>query len=307
MKIVLAPMEGVLDYLMRELLTEIGGYDLCVTEFVRVVDHLLPKKVFYRICPELKNNGYTNSGVPVRVQLLGQNPNWMAENALRAIELGSRGLDINFGCPAPTVNKSNGGSIMLKDPNSVYQVVKAVREALPNDTTVTAKIRLGYEDKSLAVENAMAVAEAGANELIIHARTKIEGYKPPAHWNWIKKVKSTISIPVTANGEIWSREDALKCQKESDCENIMLGRGALALPNLASTIKYDIEPYSWRMTKELIAVYSNLELKSEKSNYFPNRIKQWFRYLKLNYSEADDIFMDIRKLRKTSEILQYLT
>ena len=96
MRIVLAPMEGVVDHLMREMLTEIGGFDLCITEFVRVVDQLLPRRVFTRLCPELLQDGKTRAGTPVRVQLLGQEPNWLAENAARAVELGSPGIDLNL-------------------------------------------------------------------------------------------------------------------------------------------------------------------------------------------------------------------
>lgn len=116
MKVMLAPMEGVVDHLMRDMLTRVGGFDQCVTEFVRVVDQKLPKKTFYRLCPELHNGGKTPSGVPVRVQLLGQHPKWLAENAQTAVELGSPGVDLNFGCPAKTVNKSKGERFYLKKP-----------------------------------------------------------------------------------------------------------------------------------------------------------------------------------------------
>ena len=114
MRVILAPMQGVLDPFVRQLLTEVNEYDLCITEFVRVVDQLLPEKVFYRLCPELKNQGFTPSKTPVRVQLLGQHPNCLAENAHRAIELGSHGIDLNCGCPSKTVNGSNGGAALLK-------------------------------------------------------------------------------------------------------------------------------------------------------------------------------------------------
>ena len=116
MRVILAPMQGVLDPFVRQLLTEVNEYDLCITEFVRVVDQLLPEKVFYRLCPELKNQGFTPSRTPVRVQLLGQHPNCLAENAHRAIELGSHGIDLNCGCPSKTVNGSNGGAALLKQP-----------------------------------------------------------------------------------------------------------------------------------------------------------------------------------------------
>lgn len=98
MRVILGPMEGVLDHLMRDMLTQINDYDFCVTEFVRVVNLLLPDHVFYRLCPELQQGSKTPSGVPVKVQLLGQDPHWMAENAIRAAELGAYGIDLNFGC-----------------------------------------------------------------------------------------------------------------------------------------------------------------------------------------------------------------
>ncbi len=131
MRVLLAPMEGVLDSLVRELLTEVNDYDLCITEFVRVVDQLLPVKVFHRICPELQNASRTPSGTLVRVQLLGQFPQWLAENAARAVELGSWGVDLNCGCPSKTVNGSGGGATLLKDPELIYQGAKAMREAVP--------------------------------------------------------------------------------------------------------------------------------------------------------------------------------
>lgn len=165
-------MEGVADVLMRELLTSINNYDLCITEFVRVVKGLVPKHVFHKLSPELRNKGTTSNGTPVRVQLLGQHAMWMAENANRAIELGSQGVDLNFGCPAKTVNKSKGGAVLLKSPETIYQIVSAVRKAVPASQTVSAKIRLGFEDTMLFEQVVAAVAAAGANELTIHARTK---------------------------------------------------------------------------------------------------------------------------------------
>ena len=237
MRILLAPMEGVVDHLMRDMLTRVGGFDLCVTEFVRVVEQKLPAKTFYKLCPELHHGSVTPSGVPVRVQLLGQHPQWLAENAQTAVELGSPGVDLNFGCPAKTVNKSKGGAVLLKETETLYQIVKTVREAVPADQPVTAKIRLGFEDKSLAIDNAIAITEAGADQLVVHARTKTEGYKPPAYWDWIARIRQHTNIPLVANGEIWNADDARKCQAQSGCVDLMLGRGALAMPNLARTIR----------------------------------------------------------------------
>lgn len=306
MRLYLAPMEGVVDHLMRDMLTHIGGFDMCVTEFVRVVDQLLPRRVFHRICPELKEGGFTASGTPVRVQLLGQEPNWLAENAVRAVELGSHGVDLNFGCPAKTVNKSKGGAVLLKEPDTLYNIVKAVRDAVPDDQPVTSKMRLGFSDKSLAIENAQALAEAGSAHLVIHARTKEEGYKPPAYWDWIAKVKKEVAVPIIANGEIWNREDALRCQQESECTDLMLGRGALAMPNLAHVVKGDQVKMPWDEVIALLVKYSGYERYGQKAKYYPNRIKQWLRYIIMQYEQADTLYREVRVLHSSEEIVNVL-
>ncbi|MDP2537756.1 tRNA dihydrouridine(16) synthase DusC [Alteromonas stellipolaris] len=306
MKIMLAPMEGVVDHLMRDMLTHVGGFDQCVTEFVRVVDQKLPNKTFYKLCPELHNGGKTPNGVPVRVQLLGQHPEWLAENAYTAVDLGSPGVDLNFGCPAKTVNKSKGGAVLLKETQALYDIVKAVRDAVPASQPVSAKIRLGFEDKSLAVENAIAITEAGASELVVHARTKTEGYKPPAYWEWIAKIKQSTNIPLVANGEIWNAEEAQRCQEQSACTNLMVGRGALAMPNLARCIRNDEPPMSWEDVAALLIRYSGYEIYGDKGKYYPNRIKQWCGYLKRQYPEAELLFNDIRRLSKSQEIVDVL-
>lgn len=306
MHITLAPMEGVVDHLMRDMLTQVGGFDLCVTEFVRVVDQLMPKRVFHRICPELNNQGFTPNGVPVKVQLLGQHADWLAENAFRAVELGSHGVDLNFGCPAKTVNKSKGGAILLREPETIYKIVNAVRQAVPKEHTVSAKMRLGFDDTSLAIANAQAIADAGANSLVIHARTKVDGYKPPAYWDWIAKIKQVVDIPIVANGEIWNEQDAVNCQQQSDCENIMLGRGALAMPNLAQVIKNTEQHMLWEHVKALLVRYSGYELFGDKGKYYPNRVKQWLGYLSRQYPEAKALFMRIRALKSADEILQQI-
>ncbi|MCV5868709.1 tRNA-dihydrouridine synthase, partial [Escherichia coli] len=135
-------------------------------------DQLLPDHVFHRLCPELLQGSQTASGVPVHVQLLGQEPNWMAENAIKAANLGARGIDINFGCPAKMVNKSKGGAALLQHPELIHLVVKACREAVPEAIPVTAKIRLGSENTEDCFEIVDAIQSAGANELPVHARTK---------------------------------------------------------------------------------------------------------------------------------------
>ncbi|WP_432463358.1 MULTISPECIES: tRNA-dihydrouridine synthase [unclassified Agarivorans] len=304
MRVVLAPMEGVADASMRQLLSSCGGYDWCVTEFIRVTNMLLPDKVFYKYCPELYDNGYIDQQTPVRVQLLGQHPTPMADNACRAIELGSHGLDLNFGCPSKTVTGSCGGASMLKTPQSIYDVVRAVRQAVPTLHTISAKIRLGWEDRSDCFDIVQAVQEAGADELTIHARSKLDGYKAPAHWHYIKQLKQRYQIPIIANGEVWDRESYLQCQHHSGCDDVMIGRGALTIPNLAKVVRGEESPLSWQGVIALLLRYSEHQINHEKSKYYQSRVKQWLRYLAGFYPQADQLFRDIRSLKETPSIIQ---
>ncbi|MFT6925762.1 MAG: tRNA-dihydrouridine synthase C [Psychromonas sp.] len=296
-------MEGVMDHHMRQLLTALGGYDLCITEFIRVIDLQLPARVYRRLSPELYNDSKTASGTPVRIQLLGQNPHCLAQNAHKAISIGSDGIDLNFGCPAKTVNKNKGGAVLLKSPQTLYEIVSEVRKAVPAFQTLSVKIRLGYEDKSLAVENAQAIEAAGANELTVHARTKLEGYRPPAHWHWIAKIKDAITIPVTANGDIFSVDDAKRCMEISGCERLMIGRGALATPNLAQAIKGIESPNSWSEILNIVEKYLFIQTHGDQEKYLPSRIKQWLMFIKSQHPQAAVFLQQVRTIKTTGEML----
>ncbi|MEP5763340.1 MAG: tRNA-dihydrouridine synthase [Halieaceae bacterium] len=307
MRLMLAPMEGVIDHTMRGLLSELGGLDRCVTEFVRVSDLLLPPRVFHRYCPELRQGGTTASGVPVYLQLLGGDPSPMAENAARAAELGAPGIDLNFGCPAKTVNRSEGGAILLREPERVHAIVAAVRQAVPVATPVTVKIRLGYRDRDLLEDNARGIAAAGADELAVHARTKIDAYRPPAYWEEIARVREWVDLPVIANGEIWSPQEALRCQQVSGCEDLMLGRGLICRPDLARLIQAEkagesIAPLSWTEVQDLVLRLFDLTLEHYQERYVGNPIKQWLAYQRYYYPQAALLFERIKRLREAADI-----
>ncbi|TKU46140.1 tRNA dihydrouridine(16) synthase DusC [Citrobacter sp. wls757] len=303
MRVLLAPMEGVLDSLVRELLTEVNDYDLCITEFVRVVDQLLPAKVFHRLCPELHNNSRTPSGTLVRIQLLGQYPQWLAENAARAVELGSYGVDLNCGCPSKLVNGSGGGATLLKDPELIYRGAKAMREAVPAHLPVTVKVRLGWDNSDRQFEIADAVQQAGASELAVHGRTKEQGYKAE-HINWqaIGEIRQRLTIPVIANGEIWDWQSAQDCMAISGCDAVMIGRGALNIPNLSRVVKYNEPRMPWPEVVTLLQKYTRLEKQGDTGLYHVARIKQWLGYLRKEYSEATELFQEIRALNNSPDI-----
>ncbi|MDP8099069.1 tRNA dihydrouridine(16) synthase DusC [Pasteurella atlantica] len=295
LQLILAPMQGVLDPLVRQLLTSINEYDLCVSEFVRIVDSCLPAKTFYRLCPELRNNGFTQSGTPVRVQLLGQHPQWLAENAQNAIALGSQGIDLNCGCPSKTVNGSMGGASLLKDPELIYQATKSIKEAVGKENIVSVKVRLGWNSCEQAFEIADAVQQGGANEITVHGRTKQDGYKAEKiNWLAIKDIQQRLNIPVIANGEIWDHQSAKKCYEVTACQHLMIGRGGLNTPNLSKVIKYNDEKLNWQKVLELLYCYLNMENPFDSGFYHIARIKQWLRFLLKEYKEAQVLFEQIK-------------
>ncbi|WP_242521626.1 tRNA-dihydrouridine synthase [Motiliproteus sp. SC1-56] len=306
MKIILAPMEGVVDALMRDLLTRIGGIDRCVTEFVRVSDRELPNRVFYRLAPELRRGSRTPAGTPVHVQLLGSDPELLAANAARAVRLGALGIDLNFGCPAKTVNRSQGGAILLQDPGRIYAIVCAVRRAVPEGVGFSAKMRLGYEDDGLSVANAQAMVAGGVEELCVHGRTKREGYRPPARWHAIDRVRQAVAVPVIANGDIWSPADAVRCQAQSGCRDLMLGRGLLSRPGLAQQIKGSQAPLAWETLQPWISEYFERLSDELAPRYAPGRIKQWLAYLRRHYPEAALLFEQIKRETRNDLIQQQL-
>lgn len=303
MRVILAPMQGVLDPLVRQLLTEVNDYDLCISEFVRVVDQRLPPKVFYRLCPELLQQGYTPSGTPVRVQLLGQHPQWLAENAELAIQLGSHGVDLNCGCPSKTVNGSNGGASLLKQPELIYQATKAIRQAVPQEQAVSVKVRLGWDSTDFAFDIADAVQQGGATEIAIHGRTKADGYRADRiNWQKIGEIRQRLHIPVIANGEIWRWEDGQRCLEMTGCEDLMVGRGALNMPNLSRVLKHNDAPLSWSEILPILRKYATLENCHDSGFYHVARIKQWLQYLKYEYEEATALFEVVKRCHDGDEL-----
>ncbi len=307
MTLTLAPMEGVVDIYMRDILTRIGGFDLCVSEFVRVSNTLLPRTTFLKICPELERGGRTAAGVPVHVQLMGGDPSLLAENAAFVSTLGTLGIDINFGCPAKTVNRHDAGATLLQWPERLHDIVSAVRRAVPETIPVSAKMRLGFSDKSLCLENAQAIEAGGASKLTVHARTKLEGYKAPAHWEYLVPIRESLDIPVVANGEIWSREDFDACRDVSGCEHFMVGRGAIANPGLGLEISRQMDiPYSWDTILDLLIRYQSLLQAMRNPTREAGRIKQWIKLLGRTHDEATELFTRIRRLQSPYDLLEAL-
>lgn len=307
MRLLLAPMEGLLDFMLRDVLTRIGGIDHCVTEFIRITNTVLPKRSILRIAPELQNDSKTEAGVPVKVQILGSDPICMADNAAHIASLGAWAIDLNFGCPAKTVNRHRGGAVLLDEPELIFDIASAVRAAVPTTIPVSAKMRLGCNDTAKMLDCARAFADAGMQELVVHGRTKVQGYKPPAYWHHIAEIKHAINIPVIANGEIWSIEDYWQCRRESECDDIMLGRGMVQNPALALMIRQgEQEKLSWPQMQPWLQQFWLQVQQHVDARHQGGRLKQWFNYLRDEYPEACEDFAVIRTMTKADDISAYL-
>jgi len=300
-RILLAPMEGLADNLLRGVLTGIGGYDWAICEFIRVSGNVLPVKTYERVCPELLSDGRTADGTPMRVQLLGSDPYLMAENARRLVTLQPAGIDLNFGCPAPTVNRHRGGAALLGEPELLNEIASAVRAVVPVDIPFTAKMRLGIDDTGLAVDCAQALAAGGIDELIVHGRTRADGYRPPARWASIDRVRAAIDIPLIANGEVWTVEDFVRCQQETGCADIMLGRGAIADPLLARRVRGE-QTGGWDEVAPGVAAYWQGVRQKVVAAHAGGRIKQWLALLRRNYPEAEVLYQRLRPIKAAHDI-----
>lgn len=313
----LAPMEGLTDPLMRQILTQIAAdlgrpYDWSVSEFIRVTQNVLPAHVFYKYVPELHHDAKTASGTPIHLQLLGSEAHLMAENAAYACELGAPAIDINFGCPAKTVNNHRGGSVLLDEPTVMYEIISAVRRAVPAHIPVSAKIRLGYTDTSRMDDIRGAIADSGADWLTIHARTKTQGYKPPAYWDKIQSFNS-LDIPVIANGEIWDAEQAQNCMAQSGSQHLMLGRGAVTRPDLIAQVDgfkknlESLDTYTELSWQDLIAHQIKfLEGQAKNDIVLVGRYKQWLGMLTKGYREAQILWESIKREKNKATIISAL-
>ncbi len=311
-RLMLAPMEGLVDDVMRDTLTRIVGplaYAHAVTEFARVTETLLPARYFTRMSPELLSGGRTPTGTAVRVQLLGSDPELMAANAARLVALAPPGIDLNFGCPAPTVNRHRGGAVLLDEPELLGRIASAVRAVVPRSIPFTAKMRLGVRDGARARECAQALADGGVEELVVHARTKLDGYRPPAHWPAIAAVADSVKVPVAANGEIWTVDDWRRCLAESGATDIMLGRGAVADPFLVQRIQRaaageeetPLEQDWPQLLAHIAHFWRGVRAKVE-PRHAPGRIKQWLYLLERGYPQARRLMAEIRPLRSVTDV-----
>lgn len=247
----LAPMEGVGDCCFRKAMASVGGFDEAVRDFLRVPTnaHVTSLARVYD-ADEL-------APISLAAQIMGSHPELMARMAQELVRRGAPRIDINCGCPSHTVTGRGAGSSLLKDPNFLLEVAKAVVQAVP--IPVTLKMRSGYEDISLFTENVLAAQESGVRYITLHPRTKVDGYRPPARWDLIARAKSLLTIPLVGNGDILTVEDAVMMLRTTGCDALMIGRGSIMNPFLFLQIRahYSQIPYlpKWEDLITFIEVY----------------------------------------------------
>lgn len=303
MRLIFAPLEGLGDDALRAHLLPGSGADECVTPFLRVSTNLWPARTFHALAPELRHNPH---GVPLRLQLLGDDPAAMARHAQRAAALGAQAVDLNFGCPAPLVNRHGGGASLLAEPRRVGEIARAVRNVLPSAVSLTAKMRLGVEDTAPAVSCAQALADAGIDALVVHARTRADGYRVPARWPWLGRLREAVAVPVIANGDVCTVEDWERIRAVSGCADVMIGRGWVADPLLGLRIRGlrspQPTPEDWQEIVPRLAGYWQTVRSKVLPHQAPGRLKLWLGYLARRHRGAAALFDQLRAEKDVQRI-----
>lgn len=218
----LAPMAGVTDLPFRLLCKEMGC-GLVYTEMISAKGLLYDNEnTKLLLAVDEKEH-------PVAVQLFGSDPKILSEMAKKVEESDVDIIDINMGCPAPKITRNGEGSALMKNPKEIGEIVKAVSTSVKKPVTI--KIRKGFDEKNITAIEAAKIAEAnGAAAIAVHGRTREQFYSGKADWDIIRQVKMSVSIPVIGNGDVFKPEDAKRLFDETNCDAIMIGRGAQGNP-----------------------------------------------------------------------------
>ena len=272
-QVVFAPMAGVSNISYRQIIKEMGA-GLIYSEMISTMG------IVYNGKKTIDLINFNENERPISIQIFGSDLKSFVE-AAKYIEENFHPdiIDINMGCPVPKVAiKSQAGSALLKDPDKIYEIVKAVVDN--TNTPITVKIRSGWDDKHInAVEVAKKIESAGASAIAIHARTRSQGYSGSANWNIIKEVKQSVKIPVIGNGDITTPELAKQMLDETGCDAIMIGRATLGNPWIIKEIVHYLD------TNELLPKPTNTErIEMIKTHY--NLLKK--------YSNTTHALLEIR-------------
>ncbi|MDQ3087642.1 MAG: tRNA dihydrouridine synthase DusB, partial [Acidobacteriota bacterium] len=232
--LILSPMAGVTDFTFRRLIKRRGGIGLSVSEFISV-------EGLTRDNPKSKRQmRFAEEERPFAVQIFGGQAPRMALAAEMAEEIGADILDVNCGCPAPKVVKNGGGSGLLKDLPRLEEILKEIKKSI--SIPLTLKLRTGFTDATINCVEVAKMAEAvGVEHIQLHGRTKEQGYKGLANCDLVAAIKQAVSIPVSGNGDVTTIDFALRRFAETNCDGILIGRGAMQNPWIFRQIQDVIE------------------------------------------------------------------
>jgi nifR3 family TIM-barrel protein len=268
-------MEGVGDRCFRKAMASIGGFDEAVRDFLRVPANAHVKTLACRYEPD------EIAPIPLAAQLMGSDLELMCAMAQEIQRLGAPRIDLNCGCPSNTVTGRGAGSSLLKDPEFLFQLAKAIVRSV--SIPVTIKMRSGFEDISLFRENVLAAQESGVRYITLHPRTKVDGYGPPARWDLIAEAKSLLRIPLVGNGDILNVEDALRMLKETQCDALMIGRGSIINPFIFHQIRAHFSKTTfisrWKDLIGYLECYLSHIPKDMSNKIQENKLKQLMSFL----------------------------
>jgi tRNA-dihydrouridine synthase B len=228
-----APLSGVTDLVFRRLVRRYAPDSMLYTEMVQAssLQHLKAIPQIMELDPGEQ---------PVSIQLFDCRPDFLATAAQIAVAQGAETIDLNMGCPVNKITKNGGGSSLLRDPELAGKIVQSVVAAV--DRPVTVKTRIGWDDREITIlDFARRMEDAGAAMITVHGRTRAQGYNGPANWEWIRRVKESVAIPVIANGDITSIASAIACLAETGADGVMCSRGTLGNPFLVGTIDHFLQ------------------------------------------------------------------
>ncbi len=229
-RVLQSPLSGVTDLVFRRLVRRYAPDSMLYTEMVSAAD------LHYRSALS-KLMEIDRLETPISIQLFDCRPDFLAEAAQKAVFEGADTVDINMGCPVNKITKKGGGSSLLRQPELAALIVRSVVEAV--DIPVTVKTRIGWDDHEITIlDFAKRMEDAGAKMITVHARTRSQGYTGNAKWDWIRKVKEVLTIPVIANGDIFSVENAIACLEQTGADGVMCSRGTLGYPFLVGQVDH---------------------------------------------------------------------
>lgn len=229
-RVLQSPLSGVTDLVFRRLVRRYAPESMMYTEMVSATElhHVKQMPKIMEVDPNER---------PISIQLFDCRPDFMAEAARKAVEEGADTIDINMGCPVNKITKKGGGSSLLRQPKVAEAIVQEVVKAV--HVPVTVKTRIGWNDEEIVIiDFAKRMQDAGAQMITVHGRTRAQGYNGNARWEWIGRVKEVLSIPVIANGDIFSVEAAVQCLQQTGADGVMCSRGTLGYPFLVGEIDY---------------------------------------------------------------------